>query len=118
MAAALILGIVSATVIARPLIAQAPGQSELPPRDAAPIARRDTAALVLQNRLIAVFRTPLGAVSPQERADAAARRITALVDAETADSVEVRPIPEGVLITVGGRGVFTLTPADADTLTG
>jgi small-conductance mechanosensitive channel len=68
--------------------------------------------------VVTIFRAPLGAVSPRERADAAARRIDLLVEAEATDTVEARPIPEGILVTIGGRGVFTLTPADADTLAG
>ena len=76
----------------------------------------DTAALVLDKRLITVFRSPLGALSPSERADAAARRITALLERAQSDSVEARVIPEGYLITVGGSAAFSLTPADVDTL--
>ena len=79
---------------------------------------RDTAALVVQNRVITIFRGPLGALSPQERAQAAARRIEAIVEAGTGDSVETRPIPEGVLITVAGQSMFSLTPADVDTIAG
>jgi small-conductance mechanosensitive channel len=112
-----LFAIAGGNVIARPLTAQAPLAAPAP-REAVPVAQRDTAALVVQNRVITIFRTPLGAASPRERADAAARRIRALIEAETTDSVEARPIAEGVLVTVGGRGVFTLTPADADTITG
>ena len=99
----------------QPPARSAPGTSAVQPavREAT-----DTAALVLDKRLITVFRSPLGALSPAERAEAAVRRIAAVLEAAQNDSVEARPIPEGYLVTVAGRGVFSLTPADADTLVG
>jgi small-conductance mechanosensitive channel len=93
------------------LAVQPPAQPAAPPA-------RDTAVLVVRNRPVTVFRAPLGALSPRERADAAARRIAAIVEEGLIDSVQTRPIPEGLLVTVAGRAVFTLTPADADTLVG
>ena len=89
-----------------------------PPGQAQAATARDTAALIVQNRVITIFRAPLGALAPAERADAATRRIESILEAGGSDSVGFRPIPEGILITVGGRGVFSLTPADADTLVG
>ena len=84
----------------------------------APAAPGDTAVLLVHNRVIMVFRAPLGATSTAERAAAAARRIDALIEARTRDSVSVRDIAEGTLVTVGGRPVFTVTPGDVDTLIG
>ena len=42
-------------------------------------------------------------LSPRDRAEAAARRIESIVEARSGDSVEARPVPEGVLVTVAGR---------------
>lgn len=78
----------------------------------------DSAALTLHNRVIMVFRSPLGATSAAERAAGAARRIEALIDSGVRDSVRTRPITEGTLVTVEGRPVFTVTAADTDTLIG
>jgi len=79
---------------------------------------RDTAPLIIGNRVITVFRGPLGALSPRERAEAATRRIEAIVEQDLGDSVVARSIPEGILVTVAGRSVFSLTQADLDTLAG
>ncbi len=78
----------------------------------------DTAALIVQRRTVTVFRSPLGALSPADRAAAAARRIEALEVVEGTDTVSIRPIPEGVLLSVGPKAVLTLTQADVDTLGG
>ena len=78
----------------------------------------DTAALVMQHRTVVVFRAPLGALSPADRASAASRRIEALAESNVADSVFARAIPEGVLISVGPHSIFTITQADVDTLRG
>ena len=80
-------------------------------------AARDSAVLRVGNRAVAVFRGPLGAAAPAERAAGAARRIAAAM-AVGGDSVTTREVPEGVLVLVEGRPVFTLTPADADTAGG
>nr|MBA3888996.1 hypothetical protein [Gemmatimonadaceae bacterium] len=82
----------------------------------------DTASLIILNRTIATFRAPLGAQSARERAIAAASRIEAIAD-EAADAGGVarvwsRIVPEGVLVVVGERGVFTLLHSDVDTLRG
>ncbi len=96
--------------------AQVPAQEV--PRDTAGGFARDTAPLIIGNRLIAVFRGPLGALTARERAEAATRRIEAVVEQEVGDAVVARSIPEGILVTVAGRGVFSLTQADLDTLAG
>jgi small-conductance mechanosensitive channel len=83
-----------------------------------PVAPIDTATLALHNRLIMVFRAPLGATTPAERASGAARRIEALIESGARDSVTTRPIREGTLVAVAGRPVFTVTAGDADTLIG
>ncbi|MEP6550379.1 MAG: mechanosensitive ion channel domain-containing protein [Gemmatimonadales bacterium] len=95
-----------------PALGQQPSDSLASTRSAV-----DTGALVLQHRTIAVFRSPLGALSPADRAAGATRRIEALSGA-TAESVSTHPIPEGLLITVGTQPVFSITHADVDTLGG
>ena len=104
--------------LARPspdsLAARAPVAAAAP----AAVALADTAPLALHNRLIMVFRAPLGATTPAERAAGAARRIEALIESGVRDSVTTRPIREGTLVAVGGRPVFTVTVGDADTLIG
>jgi small-conductance mechanosensitive channel len=78
----------------------------------------DSAVLAVRGRTIVVFRAPIGALSMAERAASAARRIEALAESESGDSVVTRPVTEGELVSVGSRGVFTITPADVDTLRG
>ncbi len=99
--------------------AQAPAPPAQPPAPASvPAVVRDTAPLVVGNRVITIFRSSLGALTPAERADAAGRRIESLIEAEQTDDVQSRTIPEGVLVSIGGRAVFTLTHADPDTVAG
>jgi small-conductance mechanosensitive channel len=85
-------------------------------------AASDTAVLVVHNRAIVVFRTPLGALSAAERAAGAGQRIEAFVDtvtaANAADSVRVRLIPEGALVMLGARPFFTIAHADVDAMRG
>ncbi len=80
-------------------------------------AVRDTAVVYLSNRVVAVFRAPLGALSPTERADAARRRLLNAINAED-DSLSVRAVPEGALVLLGQRPIFTITREDADTVGG
>lgn len=94
------------------------------PRPAMPVvqppatASADTAPLIVQNRVVFVFRAPLGARMPAERAADASRRIRALAQEETTDTIAARPIAQGVLVSVGPRGIFTITPADVDSVHG
>jgi small-conductance mechanosensitive channel len=78
----------------------------------------DTAALVVQNRTVFVFRSSMGARTAHDRMDDAARRIATVAERGIADSVVVRPIREGILLAAGERGVFTITPADLDSTAG
>ncbi len=81
-------------------------------------AEADTAVLVLQRRPIITFRAPLGAMTAAERASRARQRIQAIAESAADDSVSTRMLPEGLLVSVGPRGVFTITHADLDTLGG
>ncbi len=76
----------------------------------------DSAVLVLSNRPVMVFKAPLGALTPVERAEAAKARILRAL--ETPDSAMMRGLPEGVLITLGDHPLFTITVADVDTARG
>ncbi len=112
-------------VAGAPAASQAQGPAPLPPQtpstgtaERAATGQADSAVLAVRGRRIVVFRTALGALSSAERAAAAASRIEVLVRDGTRDSVSARAIPEGVLISAGARNVFTITPADVDTLHG
>jgi small-conductance mechanosensitive channel len=76
--------------------------------------RPDSAVLMLGNRVVTVFRARMGAADPAERVAAALRRLAAAREGGT-DSVTIQTVPEGTVFLVGGRAVFTLTRADADT---
>jgi small-conductance mechanosensitive channel len=75
---------------------------------------RDTATLVLAGRPIAVFRAPLGASTPRERATAAAARFAAAVRQEIPREVAVTPSPAGLVLSVGTARLFVLTPDDLE----
>jgi small-conductance mechanosensitive channel len=83
-----------------------------------PGSSADTASLVVQNRVVFVFRAPFGSRTARERADDASRRIAALAESESSDSIAARLIAQGMLVAVGERGVFTITPADIDSIAG
>lgn len=76
------------------------------------VAGADTAALVVQNRVVFVFRAPLGARSSAERAAAAANRIRRLAEQRVDENVVASRIPEGVLLSAGGQPVFAILPGD------
>lgn len=90
----------------------------MPVAQAPAAASADSAPLVVQNRVVFVFRAPLGSRTPADRAADAAQRIRMLAQDETTDTIATRPIAQGVLLSVGPRGVFTITPADVDSLNG
>lgn len=77
----------------------------------APQAPVDTAALVVANRTVVVFRAPLGALSAADRVSAAMVRIDSAV-ADGRDSVDVSPAAEGVLVRAGRIAMFVITPGD------
>ncbi len=84
---------------------------------AAQIVAPSASVLELQNRTIIAFRAPLGASAPEERVASATLRIR---EAMATGAVEVgtRPLGDGVLVTVGGRPAFMVSPAEADTAAG
>jgi len=111
-----IIGLVSIFAAVR-LAAQQPAGAPNATGSSA-LAGADTAPLTLRRRTIVVFRAPLGAVTPAERAAAAARRLDALADSAGTDSIDAHRIAEGILVSVGGQAVFTIAPADVDTAGG
>jgi small-conductance mechanosensitive channel len=104
-------------LLAAPAAAQQPAGAPNAAAGSA-LAAPDTAPLTLRRRTIVVFRAPLGAVTAAERAAAATRRLDALADSAGTDSIGSRQIAEGILVLVGGQGVFTIIPADVDTAGG
>ncbi|CAN5337404.1 hypothetical protein BH23GEM2_BH23GEM2_06590 [soil metagenome] len=110
---AVLLLIVPVTASAQgPEVAQAPGSGPAPVPGAAGSA--DSAVLVVANRAVVTFRSPLGARSPEERVASAAARIDAVVDAGEGGGITARRFPYGYVIAVGPYAVFTLTADDGD----
>jgi small-conductance mechanosensitive channel len=68
------------------------------------------------NRPIATFRARVLGREPADRAAAAEQVLDALVANHVRGPVRAAPLEGAFLITVGGRTVFALTPADADEL--
>lgn len=85
---------------------------------AAATAAADTAQILVRGRYIATLRSSLGAQTAEERADAAAARIEGALRERSTDTVEIRRIPEGMLVTVGERRLFPILRADVDTIMG
>ncbi len=76
--------------------------------------RADSAVLVVANRAVVTFRSPLGARSPAERVASAAARIDVVVDAGEGGRITARRLPYGYVIAVGPHSVFTITADDGD----
>ena len=76
------------------------------------------ATLHFRHRPIVTFRTPLGAATARERAEAAGRRLALAAAQPDRDSVAARTTRDGRLIEVDGRPIFLLTEADVDTAAG
>jgi small-conductance mechanosensitive channel len=78
----------------------------------------EPAPLVVWNRQIVVFRSPLGMLNPAERAAAAVQRINSIPHARLANPVAIGSAEigryKGVLVTVGTEIAFGLLPADVD----
>ncbi|HEU4690130.1 MAG TPA: mechanosensitive ion channel domain-containing protein [Vicinamibacterales bacterium] len=82
------------------------------------IAVTEPATLVVWNRTIAVFRAPVGGVTPVNRAANSAARIDDLPDSAADAKIAIQPArvgtDEGLAIAVGDRVVFGLVPGDLD----
>ena len=82
------------------------------------VSRRDTAVLIVQNRVVFVFRAALGPRLPSERAAAAAARVRDLADRGETGNIALRRAPEGMVVSLGPTGLFAITPADLDPASG
>ncbi len=85
-----------------------------------PIAEHtaDSATLSLFNRTIVVFRARVLGRGPAERARGARRVLDELVAERVTQPVDSQAVDGNRLITVASRGVFAVTPADVDELSG
>ena len=115
-------GVLAALAVTASLVPQRGAAQRTPAADSAPPAgsAADTAALVVRNRVVMVFRARVGPVTPAERADAARRRLRAMAPEIVAgtDTVAVAATAAGPMLIVGDRPIFVVTPADVDTVAG
>ncbi|MDQ3802693.1 MAG: hypothetical protein M3416_02400 [Acidobacteriota bacterium] len=72
------------------------------------------ATLVIQNRTITVFRSRFFGRSPAVRVEGAQRQFREVIASRRAGTVTARAIPQGVQVSIGEEGIFTLTPEDLD----
>jgi small-conductance mechanosensitive channel len=101
----------------------APAIPAAPPTGGAPVTYKrlpDSAATVLRmgNRSVMTFRAEFLARSPAERVEAAKRRLATVIAEGAPPTVSQRSVLDLIIITVGGKDVFAVTPADADELAG
>lgn len=78
----------------------------------------EPATLVVNNRPIVTLRGMFLGRTPQQRVEAARKRIASAVDAETEGSITATTILEGSLIALGGQMLLVITPQDFDELAG
>jgi len=104
----------------RDTAAPASGQAPAPAATQPPTSRaqRDTAALIVDEHLLTIFRASLATATVRDRLRHAVELIRELPDSELTDSVTLRSTPIGTVVGVGGRGLFAITPADLDSLRG
>ncbi|HSG91460.1 MAG TPA: mechanosensitive ion channel family protein [Pseudomonadales bacterium] len=76
------------------------------------------APLQVGNRTIVVFRAPLGAITPEERATAARARIERAFDAEGEGWTSISPSEFGILVALDDTPLFSIVPGDADASSG
>jgi small-conductance mechanosensitive channel len=80
--------------------------------------RGESVPLVVGNRTIHVFRAPVGIFSPQERMQAARKRIDETIELPGDGWTSVRSTPEGVEVAIDGKPMFIVVPGDARTAAG
>jgi len=76
------------------------------------------ATLKIQNRPIVTLRGTLLGYSPRQRIEAAESRIQRLIERSDTGPVSAIPRPEGMMVRIGEKGVFIVTPADINELSG
>ena len=74
------------------------------------------AILKIQNRPIVTLRGTLLGYSPKQRTEAAELRIGSAIERGLRGPVTTRPISEGLLVEIGGQGMFVITPGDLNAL--
>jgi small-conductance mechanosensitive channel len=74
--------------------------------------------LVFANRKIATLRATVLGWTPEQRVEAALRRVETAVTTTGSRTVSFQTLPEGTLLLIGSQGIFVLTPADLDSLAG
>jgi small-conductance mechanosensitive channel len=75
---------------------------------------QEEATLVIQNRMITVFRSRFFGRSPAVRVEGAQRQFREVITSRQVANVTARPIAQGVQVSIGEEGIFTLTPDDLD----
>jgi small-conductance mechanosensitive channel len=70
------------------------------------------ATLKIGNRPIVTLRGTLLGYSPKQRVEAAVSRIQLLIEQGGSGPVSAIPRPEGMMVRIGEKGVFAVTPAD------
>ncbi|BCL75758.1 mechanosensitive ion channel protein MscS [Jeongeupia sp. HS-3] len=86
--------------------------------DASAPAVSNDATLILNNRVIATFRSNLLGSTPQQRQEAAEKRIRRLLGDATPLKLESRTNAEGGALLYDGNPLFFVSNADVDTLSG
>lgn len=110
-------------LVAAVALAATPADTALVPGPETEAASRaEPAPLVVWNREVTVFRTTYQGLSPEERAEAAARRIRDLPPTALRDTVRSQAARlgawEGRIIDVGGHALFGILPGDVDSAAG
>jgi small-conductance mechanosensitive channel len=79
------------------------------------LTAKSSAVVNIYNRSIVVLRAPsLFGLSPQERARGVEERINMVIETGTIGKVGSRQTSEGVLILIGEKAVFLISPGDLD----
>ena len=82
------------------------------------VPREQFAELRFSNRPIVTFRATIVPSDPRERVDGALRSLTRLAGDGVTGPVSTRRLLGAAVVTVAGRDVFALVPADADAAAG
>lgn len=93
-------------------------RATVPAQPAAQAQPAVRAELTVATRKVFVFRTPLAGHSPQDRLEAAQRRLDKALAAQGAQRATVRQIAEGTQVLLDGAPLFLVTPGDVNTLAG
>lgn len=73
--------------------------------------------LSIGNRTIHIFRAPLGAFSPADRAEGARQRILKAFEEAGEGWTSVKSLEQGVMVELDGKPMFTVVPGDVPKLT-